>query len=237
MVGTPKLLGLIPMFDLNEEHNPPAFFSAILLWSSAGLLWVCYTSEKRKNAGKAHYWKTLTFVFLFLGFDELFTIHEDFSRLEPFLSTYLQNYLHFPGTYLYWVIPYIILVVFFILYFLKFYVQLNRDSRLRFTLAGTLYVGAAIGLEITSAFLSKGMQLSPFAVSLLEATEEIIEMCGITVFIRGLLIHIRNQTSYPVFSFNIHYHSDFFEGVANRNEANVRTTNKEGTLPENAEVV
>ncbi|RYZ56996.1 MAG: multidrug transporter [Chitinophagaceae bacterium] len=214
----PSLLGLIGLFDLNGEGGFPALFSTALLLTSASLLWLIYTMDKKKT-GKAHPWKTLCFVFIFLGLDELLVIHEKFDRFQ----TVLNNYLQLPAGYLYWVATYAVLLTAFAVYFLRFYLQLPKDSRLRFTVAGIVYVGAALGMEIITAFLTKNLQLGPYPVSLLEALEEVMEMIGVILFIRALLLHIRNQPTYPVLNVNLQYRSNGEKEETYLKEAEVRT--------------
>lgn len=216
--GMPSLLGLIGLFDLNGEGGFPALFSTALLLTSASLLWLIYTMDKKKT-GKAHPWKTLCFVFIFLGLDELLVIHEKFDRFQ----TVLNNYLQLPAGYLYWVATYAVLLTAFAVYFLRFYLQLPKDSRLRFTVAGIVYVGAALGMEIITAFLTKNLQLGPYPVSLLEALEEVMEMIGVILFIRALLLHIRNQPTYPVLNVNLQYRSNGEKEETYLKEAEVRT--------------
>ncbi len=72
----------LPLWNLNREGNPPAMFSALLLWlaGAAALL----AGGARGTPGRAA-WLVLGGFFVYFGFDELFELHErlgDLTGLE-----------------------------------------------------------------------------------------------------------------------------------------------------------
>ncbi|RYZ50461.1 MAG: hypothetical protein EOO14_19295 [Chitinophagaceae bacterium] len=147
VLGYERVMGLVPLFSLNGEYTVPALFSVGLLWTSAALLWFIASRKKQSRGKEAFYWKGLSFVFVFLGLDELFTIHENFARLEPVLS----KYIHVFSRFMYWTVAYGFLVVGFSLFFFRFFLRLPAQTRYRFAIAAVLYVGGAIGMEIAGA--------------------------------------------------------------------------------------
>lgn len=195
----PSIFGLVPLFDLNEEFNFPSFYSGFAIWFSAFLLRSIYIYEKKNGAKRAHYWNALFFVFVFLGLDEIFIIHEKFSRVEP----YLRDVIHIHNANRYWVIPYAVLMLAVGLYFLPFYLRLQKGTRLRFTIAGLVYVSAAFGLEIISSVVAGKVNLSYMAIDIFEGVEEIMEMLGIMLFIRALLIYLQEKGITPAVSFRV----------------------------------
>ena len=199
VLGMPSLFGLVPLFDLNEEFNFPSFYSGFAIWFSAFLLRSIYVYEKKSGAKKAHYWNALFFVFLFLGLDEIFIIHEKFARFEP----YLRDVIHIHNANRYWVIPYAVLMLAAGIYFLPFYLRLQKATRLRFTVAGLVYIFAAFGLEIISSVVAGMVNLSFMAIDLFEGVEEIIEMVGIALFIRALLFYLLEKGITPKFSLRV----------------------------------
>lgn len=199
VLGMPSILGLVPLFDLNEEFNFPSFYSGFAIWFSAFLLRAIYVHEKKAGTRSAHYWKALFFVFLFLGLDEIFVIHEKFARVEP----YLRDVIHIHNANRYWVIPYGVFTFLAGLYFLPFYLRLPRATRLRFTVAGAVYIGAAFGLEIISSMVASVVHLSNIAIDLFEGAEEIMEMFGIAFFIRALLFYLLEKNILPSVSFQV----------------------------------
>ncbi|HEV7330765.1 MAG TPA: hypothetical protein VGN63_06990 [Flavisolibacter sp.] len=203
VAGLPSVFGLVPLFDLNEEFNIPSFYSGFAIWFSAFLLRSIYLFEKKNHGQSPHYWKALFFVFLFLGLDEIFIIHEKFARIEP----YLRDVIHIHNANRYWVIPYGVFTLVAGLYFLPFYLRLQKATRLRFTVAGLVYVSAAFGLEIISSMVASIVDLSYLAIDLFEAAEEIIEMLGIALFIRALLYYFLEKGITPSVSLKVQMES------------------------------
>lgn len=195
----PSMLGLVPLFDLNEEFNIPSFYAGFAIGFSAFLLRAIYVQEKKDKAKGAPYWKALFFVFLFLGLDEIFIIHEKFSRVEP----YLRDVIHIHNANRYWVIPYGVFALMAGAYFLPFYLWLPKATRLRFAVAGAVYVVAALGLEIFSSMVASFVDLSYLAIDLFEAVEEIAEMLGIALFIRALLFYLLEKNMVPSLSVRV----------------------------------
>ncbi len=202
-LGYSSVMGLVPLFSLNGEYTVPALFSVGLLWASAALLWFIASRKKQSHGKEAFYWKALSFVFIFLGLDELFTIHENFARLEPFLS----NYIHVFSRFMYWTVAYGLLVVLFSLFFFRFYLRLPAPTRKRFSLAAILYVGGAIGMEIAGAWFTKSYALPAVSRGFFSAVEEGMEMTGIVLFIRALVLYIHQYLHQPFADVRIQFTS------------------------------
>lgn len=98
-LGHDRLLGLIPLFNLDGQGNVPAVYSALLLLCSALLTVIAVASRKRAAWGVPH-WFGLAVVFLFLAVDEALSLHERLT--EP-----LRSALNTCGFFHYaWVVPY-----------------------------------------------------------------------------------------------------------------------------------
>jgi len=69
------------LFSLQQELNVPAFFSA-LLWVGAGLAALCAATATDGRTALA--WRVLGVVLVYLGFDELFMLHERLEKLVGF---------------------------------------------------------------------------------------------------------------------------------------------------------
>jgi hypothetical protein len=204
---------IIRLFDMRREANIPAFYSTLAIWFCAALLWQIYTGKKKSNSKEAVHWKVMCFVFVFLGFDELLLIHEKTKGI----SAYITNYIQLPIKDLYWIISYGILLVFFAGYFFRFYWNLSKTTRIQFTIAGFVYIGGTIGIEFLGGLYVKRILggsynlpvgLPAFGYDLLVAAEETLEMLGIVLFIRALLVYIRNMPSYPVLTVELKNRSD-----------------------------
>jgi len=195
---------IVRFFNLNGEANIPSLYSASAIWFCSALIWFIYKEEKKLQNKGAAFWKWLCFVFIFLGFDELLAIHEKTKSIAIFFS----NYIQLPKMYLYWTILYGILLLFFAIYFFRFYFSLKKITRIRFTIAGIVFVGGAVGMEILGGLYEKRILggglydtqvgFEAFGMGIIIAIEEGMEMVGIVLFIRALLYHICTLNSYPV---------------------------------------
>src|SRR5687767_903152 len=67
-------------FDASSEANIPTFFSSLILFISAVILYVIYKTEP-KGSGKKRYWLVLMIIFAWLSVDETASIHEQFGKM------------------------------------------------------------------------------------------------------------------------------------------------------------
>ena len=127
----------------------------------------------------------MSFIFIYLSFDEAFEVHEKWST--P-LRTYFNavGFFHFA-----WVIPAIAFLLIFVLAYLRFLMNLPVSTRRLFLIAGALFVGGAIGLEMFSGYYKSyyGSYNIPF--SMITTAEEFLEMLGIVVFIHALMSYMK----------------------------------------------
>lgn len=190
---------LISMFHLGGEANLPATFSGGLLVFSALLLGVIALEKRRAGAPFAALWTGLSAIFLFLGLDELASIHDNISA--PMSSVYKTS-----GALMYgWVIPYGLAVGALLLVSVRFLLHLPPRTRTLFLLSGVLYVGAALGIELTQAYThSRALETGPLAFMSL-MMEETMEMLGVVVFIYALLSYI--EKSLPGFALQLRVRS------------------------------
>lgn len=184
--GARLLSALILLFDLDSELNVPTWYASSALLFCAGLLAVIFLSKRRLHDPAAPSWGWLAAVFLCLSLDEAAAIHE---RSVPLV----QNLLHPRGLLTFaWVIPGVIFLTIFVLVFLKFLRDLPFDTRVRFVVAGAVYVGGALGLEMVGgAVFEKGGKNTVFHVLVL--VEETLEMLGVVIFIDALLRYMESH--------------------------------------------
>lgn len=185
-LGYGRLLGLVPLFDVNSELNLPAFYSAVLLLVCSILLAVITVIKTEDKGRYINHWRGLSAIFLFLALDEIISLHE---RTIPPLRTALQA-----RSFLYsaWVILGAGFVSLILLIYFKFLLHLPPQTRRIFLLAGGLYIGGALGVELIHGhyldFYGKDL-----IYALIAAVEELLEMLGIITFVYGLLSYIRSQ--------------------------------------------
>ena len=184
--GHGRLYGLLPMFDLDKEHNLPSFFSGALFLANAGLLTLIWRTQR--SARRERGWAGLAGIFVFLAFDELFSVHE--TLIEPVRTTY-----HLGGLLYYaWVVPYAVALAVIALAYIPFWVRLDPADRLRFGLSAAVYLSGAVGLELVEGWYAVLTQERFDVVrGVLTGLEESLEMAGLIIFLYGLLRRLESQ--------------------------------------------
>jgi hypothetical protein len=181
---------LLRIFSLDREMNIPTYFSSVMLLSASMLL--LYILVLKWNSGQSNkkYWGLLAILFVLLSLEEYIALHELTS--DP-----LKEYIPATNSWLYftWVVPAGALVLLLGLFFIRFLISLPAQTRNRFMLAGFLYVGGALGIEMLGAHLTATIGVQNFTYALSAHLEEILEMSGIAYFIFALTDYIRQQ--YP----------------------------------------
>jgi len=182
-------------FYVGKEQNFPTYFSSSLFLISALLLLIITALEKNQKNPYVFKWAFLAICFLFLAFDEVFCIHEKLNNKIPELLN-KENY----GIFYYpWIIPYVAFILILSIVYLKFFFQLNAKTRLNFLIAAIIYIsGVIIFNNIGGIF--KGVYGKYLLYYIMVTIEESLEMAGIILFIRGLLLYISDK--YKAIQFN-----------------------------------
>ncbi len=140
-LARPELAWLSEIFQVNRERNIPAFYSGLLLALDAVLLGVTWRVWRQRGR-RARGWLVLSSVFLFLSFDELFSVHEEL--IEP-----LRASLNATGLLYYtWVVVYGAGVVLLGILFLPTWRSLDAHIRWWMAVAAVFYISGAIGFEM-----------------------------------------------------------------------------------------
>lgn len=174
------------LFDLNREANIPTWYSSLILFISACLLFFISYYKGAKDSNQK-FWKTLAFIFLYLSIDELSSIHEDFNN--P-----VRSLLHLGGVFYWsWIVPAILILIILFFYFFRFIISLPKETRNLFILSAIIFVGGAVGLEMIGGLLSsEGMRNSiPHRIETF--FEEVMEMTGVLIFIYSLIKYIKSE--------------------------------------------
>jgi hypothetical protein len=167
-------------FDASSEANIPTFFSSLLLFIAAAILYVIYKTAP-KGFDKKRYWQVLMIIFAFLSVDETASIHEQFGKIGKSL------HLHSGYLYYSWIIPYILFAIIAFFFFLRFLFKLPYPTRILFIISGFVYTGAAICFELFEGNIAKKYGPNTLNDLLLCAIEEFLEMTGVIIFIYALL--------------------------------------------------
>lgn len=189
---------VVKLFYVDLELNVPAFFSmSLLLFAAVLLAGITFLKKKQTDRYVLH-WALLSCGFLFMSFDEIVAVHE--RLIEPMRTVLGEE--HLGVLYFAWVVPAIALVLFLALFFLRFLMSLPAKTRISFLLAASLYIGAAIGLELIEGKHSEIYGKENLIYITLTTIEETLEMTGAIVFIWALLSYIADNFKEVRLQFN-----------------------------------
>jgi hypothetical protein len=175
---------LAAMTNVDGEQNIPSLYSWSALLFAALLLAIIGQVQKAARDRFANHWRLLAFIFVYLSLDEAISIHE--KLIYP-----LRTSLHTGGLLYYaWVIPGAIFVLAVFLGFLKFVNALPPKTKRLFLIAGAVFIGGAIGMELISGAYAEIYTEKNFTSAIFTSIEEFMEMIGIVIFIYALLSYM-----------------------------------------------
>ncbi len=189
--------GLVPLFHFDSEFNFPTFYSVTLMGlCSLALMKICQLGDTPSKDRAA--WFLLSVLFAFLAADELFSIHE-------FIDQSIRGTLQTEGVFHFaWVIPYGILLVLLAVLLLPWFLRQPRRLQVMFAIAGTLYIGGALGLEMVGGNYYSGLdpdraEYATLTGDIISSFEEIGEILGLSLFLYTLAAHLRKgeETAEP----------------------------------------
>lgn len=175
--------GILPLFSLSYEGNVPTFYSAGILSLAAVLLAFSAVTARKKGDGFVPQWWILSLGFFYIAIDEVFSIHESAGGLLK-----LSGVLYFS-----WVVPAAVVVLGIGLSYIRFLQHLPKRTALRFLIAGTIYVGGAVLMELPLGYWTEKHGSHNLTYGLIDAVEETLEMVGINLFNLWLVEHLADQ--------------------------------------------
>jgi hypothetical protein len=190
-------LDVVSLLDLAAESGLGAWYTSALLLLAAMLLALVGWMASARGQRFARHWLVLGFIFLLLSADETIQFHE--RAAWPF-----ERILRLKGAFLYgWVIPAIVFLSILGLSYWKFLAHLPPQTRRRFVLAGVIYVGGALGLEMVEGVYATRWGDATGGYAALVAIEETMEMSGAALFIGALLAHVRDVCGVVTFRLQV----------------------------------
>jgi len=181
--GYPLQNTLVSLFDIDNEQTVPGIFSAALLLICSLLLGAIAYSKKVARDRYTPQWIALAIIFFYLSIDEAIGIHERIGHI-------VSGKFNPSGFFYYaWTIPGGIFVMICLLAFWRFINHLPHKTKSLFLLAGSIYVGGALIVEMYNGYYKSMHGYQPIYYAL-TAVEESMEMLGIVTFIYSLLTYI-----------------------------------------------
>ncbi len=192
---------MVQLFNFNEEKSIPTFFSIINLTTTSILLFLIFNIKQRVNSKTSFYWLGLSAIFLFIAIDESLQIHEKLGILLGANFKERSGYLFYV-----WVVPYAILVVTFLCFYLQFILNLPSRTRNLFIFAGAVFCAGALGCEILGGKIASEEGVENLAYAFFYTTEETLEILGIIIMNYAIMDYI--ATSTKEFKVKLKVHSD-----------------------------
>ena len=190
VLGHSYLLGLVPLFDLGTDNTVPTWYASITLLICSILLAIISMAKREDKDPFTLHWKALAFIFLYLSIDEVARIHEVVGDTLWRFTGKTHGLFYFN-----WVIYGLAFVVVLIPPYVKFVRHLPSKTMRLFILAGVVYVGGALGMEMINARHADLHGFNNLTYQLMTAVEEFLEMIGIVIFIYALMSYIASQNS------------------------------------------
>lgn len=185
--GAETFLRRLRHFELDGENTAIVWYSSLLILVNAAVLAVISILAAKRNHKMVFQWRLLAFVFVFLSLDETASFHE--SAAAPVKEALgLSGYFEFG-----WIVPAIMLVAVFVIYYTPFLFSLPRHIAVRFLFAGGVFVGGAVGLEMVGGNIvdATGSRTGVYLVA--STIEETFEIIGMTLFLAALLRYLKEM--------------------------------------------
>jgi hypothetical protein len=199
-MGYNTAFGLVPLFHFDLEFNIPSLYSTLaILFCSALLRFISFKESISKGKQQGFYWKVLSYIFLYLGFDELMSLHEHIGGI----AHHWVGDINGLNESRYWTIPFIFLLILFFLFFVRFFLELPNQTKVSFFVAGFMYVTGAVGVELFSGQFILAHPRAGLLYHILSIFEELLEMIGIVLFIRALVSYIADYITDPHVNINL----------------------------------
>lgn len=163
------------LFRLSGEATLPTWWSSFLLLT-CGLALLAIGRAVTVRARRRD-WTLLGIIFVYMSVDELVQIHE-----------ILNGGKHLSGAvYFAWVIPATAFVIIVGVRFMPFLFALPPRRRRQFVVAGLVYVGAALVMEVPLGYVAQSFGGQSLAYRVVDSLEEALEIVGLSLFLLALL--------------------------------------------------
>ncbi len=179
---------LVRQFALDDEWNVPSAYQALSLGICALLLFEIARRSHQLRRGSLAHWIILGAIFVLLACDEAFRIHERLGKYREDLPGGMGHVFK-TG----WVIFGLAFVAVVGLSYIRFLFRLPRRYAILFVIAGAIYVGGAVGMEIAASPLVESRGRDNYTYVLMSTLEEVMEMAGICIFLYALTSYLHQM--------------------------------------------
>jgi len=170
---------LLPELSLSYEGNVPTWLAASLLLGGA---LAAAAIARTEPVWRRHWWGVAA-VFAYASLDETAELHENLGGIvDP--SGDLGGVLYFD-----WIIPAIAILGALALVFLPFVRALRPATRNRLVLAGVIFVGGAVGMELPLGWVTERAGPDSLAYALVDWVEETLELAGAALALHAFVRH------------------------------------------------
>ena len=165
----------VQKLSLSYEGNVPTWLATVLLFSCA----IAAAAIAREAPLFRRHWWGVAAVFAYASLDEAAELHEN-----------LGGTFNLGGVFYFdWIIPAAILLVVLALIFLPFVRALAPATRRRLILAGCLYVGGAVVMELPLGWWTERAGADTLGYALIDWVEETMELVGASLALWALVKH------------------------------------------------
>lgn len=167
------------IFDVDEEDSFPTWYSTMALMLTAGVLWINARAHQQLGSPLRFHWYGLAIGFLVLSIDEIAGMHETLNgQIE-----------------MSWAVPGGILALIIGLAYLSFLTKIDRRTAIWFVIGGAVFVGGAVGVELSTEPYLENDELDTLAYYLWNGLEEGMEMAGVLIFLKALLHSMKGNAA------------------------------------------
>jgi len=177
--------------DLNGEGTPAAYFSALSLLATALVAW--FLSANADQKADRRFWGLTALLLAFFSLDEAVSVHEGFVVIG-------ERFLPREGIFFFaWWAPYLLALAPLLAVLVPGLLRLAPSTRWSLVIGGALFVTGALGMELAESEIAARAVTHPPGspyyemlyrqIDWLVLAEECLEMVGVAIVLRGLLIH------------------------------------------------
>ncbi|WP_417309622.1 hypothetical protein [Devosia sp.] len=170
------------LWRLNGERTVAAWLSSMLMAGTGAAMLIVSLAERRRAIGTWPWWVALGLVFLAMSVDELIVLHETFTAMRE-QAALLGGF----GTFS-WVAGGIVFVAVVAIASVPFLLKLPRRTAGRLIVAGAVFVGGALGVEMVSAYIYSNISTGTL-YDFTTLVEETLEFAGVWLGLRAVLEH------------------------------------------------